>query len=58
MQLAYYVLLRGLGLFDNFLVYIIPGMVNIFSILVMISFFHEIPDEMHESAWIDGANEL
>jgi putative aldouronate transport system permease protein len=50
--------LRTFGLTNNFLVYIIPGAVNLFYVLVSISFFQSIPKELGESARIDGASEL
>lgn len=56
--IAYYVVLRGLGLLNTFAVYVVPSAVNIFFLLIAISFFREIPSELGESARIDGANEL
>lgn len=53
-----YILLKSLGLFDTFWVYIIPTMLNSFFIMVGISFFQEIPRDLYESARVDGANEL
>ncbi|QMV42853.1 carbohydrate ABC transporter permease [Cohnella cholangitidis] len=56
--IPYYVVLRGLGLLNTFWVYVIPGAVNIFFLIVAVSFFREIPAEMEESARIDGASDL
>ncbi len=56
--IPYYTLLRTLGLLNRFLVYIIPGMLSLFYVLVSISFFQDIPVELGESARIDGAGEL
>lgn len=53
-----YILYRSLGLMDSFWVYIVPCLINTFFVLVMISFFREIPDALRESAWLDGANDL
>ncbi|RED41820.1 carbohydrate ABC transporter permease [Paenibacillus sp. VMFN-D1] len=55
---AFYIVLRSLGLINNFAVYVVPGMLNLFFMLIAISFFREIPDELGESARIDGASEL
>ena len=55
--IPYYVLLRTLGLLNTFFVYIIPGMLNAFFVLVGISFFSEIPSELYDAARVDGANE-
>lgn len=56
--IPYYALLRSLGLLNKFLVYIIPGMLSLFYVLVAISFFEGIPKELGESARIDGAGEM
>jgi len=56
--IPFFVLLRGLGLINNFSVYILPLLLDAFMTLVMISFFREIPRSLQESAKIDGANDL
>lgn len=56
--IPYFVVLRSLGLINNYLVYIIPGAVNLFFVLVSISFFQAIPPELAESARLDGAREV
>ena len=56
--IPYYVVLRSLGLINNFLVYIIPGALNTFFILVGITFFIGIPPDLREAALIDGFSEL
>ncbi len=56
--IPYYMVLRTLGLVNRFLVYVIPGMLNMFFVLVSISFFQEIPAEVAESARLDGAKEM
>ncbi|SDZ67969.1 putative aldouronate transport system permease protein [Evansella caseinilytica] len=56
--IPYYVLLRELHLINTFWVYVIPSLLNIFFLLIAVSFFREIPKELHESAKIDGANDL
>lgn len=56
--IPYYVVLRSLGLLNSFGVYIIPTLLNTFFLLIAISFFREIPSDLKESAYIDGASEL
>ncbi|MDR3172642.1 MAG: carbohydrate ABC transporter permease [Treponema sp.] len=56
--IPYYMTLKFLGLMNNFLVYIIPGLLNAFYTIIMISFFREIPDSLEEAAKIDGAGYL
>ncbi|WP_419872424.1 carbohydrate ABC transporter permease [Candidatus Pristimantibacillus sp. PTI5] len=56
--IPYYVVLRSVGLLNTFGVYVIPSMLSTFFLLIAISFFREIPLELKESAYIDGANEF
>jgi putative aldouronate transport system permease protein len=56
--IPYYVVLRGLGLLNTFGVYVVPSMLSTFFLLIAISFFREIPVELKESAFMDGAGEL
>ena len=53
-----YLVIRGIGLVDNFAVYILPKMFSMFHALILFSFFKTIPDSLEESAKIDGANDL
>lgn len=52
-----YLTVKGLGLLNNFLVYIVMWMFNAFYALVFLSFFKGIPSALVESAKIDGAGE-
>ncbi|MCM3665163.1 carbohydrate ABC transporter permease [Mesobacillus subterraneus] len=56
--IPYFLLIRDLGLFDNFLVYIIPTMFNFFHLIIFVSFFRELPKSLEEAAKIDGANDF
>ncbi|MCE5342152.1 MAG: carbohydrate ABC transporter permease [Eubacteriales bacterium] len=56
--IPYYFVIRNLGLLNNFLVYIIPFMLNAFYVLVARSFIDQLPSSLRESAQIDGANDL
>lgn len=53
-----YMLMRLLGLTNNFWVYILPGLVSAWNMLILRNFFMEIPAGLIESATIDGANDL
>lgn len=54
-----YLLFNQLGLLDNFLVYIIPGIVSAYNIILVKTFVESsIPDELQESAEMDGAGIL
>jgi putative aldouronate transport system permease protein len=49
---------RTLHLTNNFLVYIIPGLIWVYNILLVRSFIDGLPDALQESARIDGANDF
>ncbi|MDW7657733.1 MAG: carbohydrate ABC transporter permease [Bacillota bacterium] len=49
---------RNLGLYNNFLVYIMPWALNMFYVLISMTFFRAIPKDLEESAFLDGANEF
>ncbi|ABP66960.1 binding-protein-dependent transport systems inner membrane component [Caldicellulosiruptor saccharolyticus DSM 8903] len=53
-----YMLIRGLGLMNNFLVYILPGLISPFNVIVIKSYMEGIPPDLEESAMIDGANDF
>jgi len=53
-----FVLLRIMGFFDNFLIYIIPSLYSVYNMIIISSFYGSISNELHESAVIDGANEV
>jgi putative aldouronate transport system permease protein len=51
-----YILIRDLGLRDTFWVYIIPGALSVWNMIIFRSFFSGIPKELVEAAMIDGAS--
>ncbi|MDR2792863.1 MAG: carbohydrate ABC transporter permease [Treponema sp.] len=53
-----YLLIKNLGLIDNRLSLILPGLINAYNVIIMKTFFLTIPESLEESARIDGANEL
>ena len=53
-----FILYKNIGLYDNFLVYIIPSMFNFYNMIIFMSFFRELPVGLEESAKLDGANDL
>lgn len=53
-----FMLIRDLHLYNNFLVYIIPGAIGVWNVMVMRQFFEDLPPSLAESARIDGASEL
>ncbi len=53
-----FIVYNSVGLVNSFWVMIIPGAINTFLLIIMRSFIEAIPDELEESAYIDGANDL
>lgn len=53
-----YLLIKSLGLINSVWVYIIPGLVSTFSMIILRNFFMGIPSELEDSAKIDGANDI
>ncbi len=54
----WYMNMLMLGLTDNFLAYIIPGLVAPYNIILVKTYIESIPDSLEESAVIDGATTL
>lgn len=53
-----YILLRNLQLTTSVWIYILPFVYNFYNIIILRTFFQEIPESLAESARIDGASEL
>lgn len=53
-----YMLIRDLNLMNSFWVYILPGLVNAFNIIIIRSFMDGLPFSLQESAKMDGANDF
>ncbi|WP_430539988.1 carbohydrate ABC transporter permease [Neobacillus drentensis] len=53
-----YLLIKELNLLDSFWVYIIPGIIGVFNLIVIRSFIEGIPESLFESAKIDGAGDF
>lgn len=53
-----YLVVKQLGLVDSLWALIIPGLMPAFNVIIMKNFFMSIPEELIESAYMDGANPL
>lgn len=53
-----YILIKELHLLNSFWVYIIPGLVSAFNMIVIRTYINGIPDSLVESAKIDGAGDF
>jgi len=53
-----YLLIRDLHLLNNFWVYILPGVIGVFNMIVIRSFIEGLPEGIIESAKMDGAGDF
>lgn len=51
-----FLLIKSLGLMNNFLVFIIPGLISVWNMIVFRTFFKSLPNGLEESAQIDGCS--
>lgn len=54
----YFLIIKSVGLYDNFLVYIIPSLYSVYNMIVLQSGFASISSDIHDAALIDGAGEF
>ena len=54
----YFLIIKSIGLYNSFLVYIIPALYSVYNMIVISTFFKGISNELHEAALIDGAGEF
>lgn len=55
--IPYFIIIKDLHLYDSFWVYIIPGLFSVWNMIILRSFFAELPGELIEAAKLDGAGE-
>jgi putative aldouronate transport system permease protein len=53
-----YMIIKSLGLIDSFWVFIFPGLIGVFLMILVRTYIEGLPAELEESAKIDGANDL
>ncbi|WP_123039201.1 carbohydrate ABC transporter permease [Cohnella candidum] len=53
-----YMVIKSLGLIDSFWVFIFPGLIGVFLMILVRTYIEGLPGEVEESAKIDGANDL
>lgn len=53
-----YLLIKEIGLLDSYWSLILPTTVTAFNVVIMRAFFLDLPDELIDSARVDGASEL
>ncbi|MGG4034869.1 carbohydrate ABC transporter permease [Paenibacillus cisolokensis] len=53
-----FILFKAIHIYNTFWVYILPGLISAFHMILIRTNFKTIPDSLIESAYIDGANDL
>ncbi|WP_128660494.1 carbohydrate ABC transporter permease [Paenibacillus sp. 598K] len=53
--IPWYMTIRFFGLIDSLAALVLPGAVAVFNIILLLNFFRNLPKELEESAFIDGA---
>ncbi|MEX2103746.1 MAG: carbohydrate ABC transporter permease, partial [Bacilli bacterium] len=53
-----FILFKTIHIFNSFWVYILPGLISAFHMILIRTYFRGIPDSLIESAYMDGANDL
>lgn len=57
-MVPYYMVLKNLGLLDNFLVFILPNLLSVYNMILVRNYIQSMPDALFDAARIDGANDL
>ena len=50
-----YITVKELGLLNSIWAFVLPNAVPIFSVVLLLNFFREVPKELEEAAFMDGA---
>ncbi len=53
-MIPYFLTLRSLGLYDSIFVLILPHAISAYNLIIMRTFFKQLPDELEEAAKIEG----
>ncbi|GMK43543.1 sugar ABC transporter permease [Paenibacillus glycanilyticus] len=56
--IPFYLLVKNIGLMNHAAVYILPMLIGVFNVIIMRSYFEQLPEGIVESARIDGASDF
>ncbi|OUS76564.1 ABC transporter permease [Paenibacillus sp. MY03] len=54
--IPWYMTIRSVGMLDSIWALVIPGAVPVFNVVLLLNFFRNLPREIEEAAFVDGAN--
>ncbi len=57
-MVPYYMVLKNLGMLNNFIVFIFPNIISVYNMILVKNYIEGMPKEIFESSKIDGANDL
>src|SRR5690606_4400187 len=53
-----YILINGLGIINTMWAIVLPSAISVWYMIIMRTFFQQIPNDLHESGYVDGANDM
>jgi putative aldouronate transport system permease protein len=53
-----FIVVNRTGLMDTLWALVLPGAVQTFNVILLVNFFRELPRELEEAAWMDGATHV
>ena len=56
--IPWYTVIRQTGLMDTLWAVILPGAVPVYNVIILLNFFRQLPRELSEAAYVDGAGEM
>jgi putative aldouronate transport system permease protein len=54
--IPWYITMKALGFYNNYLLYIVPGVISAFFVVLIKTYMEELPKALEESAMVDGAS--
>ncbi|GGD49131.1 carbohydrate ABC transporter permease [Paenibacillus nasutitermitis] len=54
--IPWYITMKALGFYNNYLLYILPGVISAFFVVLIKTYMEELPKALEESAMVDGAS--
>ncbi|WP_248928331.1 carbohydrate ABC transporter permease [Paenibacillus hamazuiensis] len=55
-MIPYFLVLKSYGFYNSMLALIIPSLIHVFNLMLVVTFFRQLPHELEEAAHMDGAH--